>query len=246
MRSEVLLAGSVEQPQARPGSLLGCLSSTLLVPEILLGHRPTAPLISGVLLGWHTQPTALLIVWGFAEPAHTKGESMQEMYFFFIDCCHYSRARATTKSAYESSRLDSWFISPPPQRTTQPAFFNLSLRNTPWPVLVLSAFSHAATTWVSANCHCSGGSIRLPSCHVIKFRSSSCLGQVLDSWPVLLNLPLVVCFFFASFVVPAEPQQAFFLVKREKGIISWLYAPVVAGKGEPGTPQVQCAPPSWP
>ena len=37
------------------------LSSTLLVPEILLGHRPTAPLISGVLLGWHTQPTALLI-----------------------------------------------------------------------------------------------------------------------------------------------------------------------------------------
>ena len=95
--------------------------------------------------------------WGFAEPAHTKGESMQEMYFFFIDCCHYSRARATTKSAYESSRLDSWFISPPPQRTTQPAFFNLSLRNTPWPVLVLSAFSHAATTWVSANCHCSGG-----------------------------------------------------------------------------------------
>ena len=118
--------------------------------------------------------------------------------------------------------------------------------NTPWPVLVLSAFSHAATTWVSANCHCSGGSIRLASCHVIKFRSSSCLGQVLDSWPVLLNLPLVVCFFFASFVVPAEPQQAFFLVKREKGIISWLYAPVVAGKGEPGTPQVQCAPPSWP
>ena len=71
------------QPQARPGALLGCLSSTLLVPEILLGHRPTAPLISGVLLGWHTQPTALLIVWGFAEPAHTKGESMQEMYFFF-------------------------------------------------------------------------------------------------------------------------------------------------------------------
>ena len=74
----------VYQPQARPGALLGCLSSTLLVPEILLGHRPTAPLISGVLLGWHTQPAALLIVWGFAEPAHTKGESMQEMYFLFF------------------------------------------------------------------------------------------------------------------------------------------------------------------
>ena len=121
------------QPQARPGALLGCLSrfSALLVPDLLLGYRPTAPLTSGGLLGQHTQPTALfkaIDFWGFAGPAHMhKGQKYAEMYFFSTIV---TTPGHEPQPNHHMSPLDRIPCSSPPQQTTQPAFFNLSLRKT--------------------------------------------------------------------------------------------------------------------